>query len=398
MWSRQAQPEAVPPLPLRVGSASDPIVRILALRDGLVIFKAKDGAYILRGDSPGNFNVQVLDSTAKIIAPESLSVVNGLIYGLFEGGICSVSDTSVEIISAPVKDKIQTLFGTALQETKDLSFGISYEASNLYILCLPSSSSSEYADYQLTYDVSTNLFSEWNIHTTAGYVSSVNQKLYLGSADSPYVKQERKAFDSTDYCDYLGLKTITSYSGTTVVITSGIDSFSVGDLISQGSDTTDAYITAIDLVNSSVTIDYERDWDIGVNTVNHYSRIECVLEFNPVFGDNVAGLKFFTELSMKFKQPILRNATIGFTNDSSAGVSEVTIEGSSSGDGWGEFVWGEGVWGSVTAPEQERLGVPRGVSRSSSLKVRMTHSVAQSPWQLEGFSLKFEPLSIRVAR
>jgi hypothetical protein len=398
MWSRQAQPEAVPPIPLRVGSASDPIVRILALRDGLVIFKAKDGAYILRGDSPGNFSVQVLDSTAKIIAPESLSVVNGLIYGLFEGGICSVSDTSVEIISAPVKDKIQTLFGTALQKTKDYSFGISYEADNKYILSLPAASTSTYADYQLVYDVSTNLFSEYNIHTTAGYVSSVNQKLYLASGNSAYVKQERKAFDQTDFCDYLGVKTILSYVDKVLTISTGIDEFSIGDLVSQGTDQCAAYVTAIDLVASTITVDFARTWDTGVATLDHYAGIECVLEFNPNFADNPSGLKLMTEISMVFKQPIIRSAVIGFSNDSTLAVSEVEIEGDDASSGWGVGSFGIMPWGGLASPNPERVGIPRGVSRCNSLKVSMTHKVSQSDWQLEGLAISYEPLSKRTAR
>lgn len=398
MFSRQGQPEAVPPLPFRVGSASDPIVRILALRDALLIFKRKDGCYVLRGDSPGNFNVQVLDSTAKIIAAESLAVVNGLIYGLFEGGICSVSDTSVEVISAPVKNKIQYLYGTALQETKDYCFGISYEADNKYILCLPTNDSSTNADYQLIYDVSNNNFSEWNINTTAGYVSSVNQKLYLASGNSAYVKQERKSFTAEDFCDFLGYRTITSYSDDELVISSGIDDFAVGDLLRQGSTEADAYVTAVDLVNSIVTVDYSRTWDTGVNTLEHYGAIECIIEWNPNTADNPSGLKHFSEMNMVFKQPIIREATLGFNSDSSGAVSTIEVTGDTGSAAWGVGSWGEFAWGGVAVPSPIRVGVPRSVARSNSIKVSMTHKISQSDWKLEGIALKYEPLSTRTER
>jgi hypothetical protein len=398
MYSRQAQPEAVPPLPIRVGSASDPIVRILALRDGLVIFKRKDGTFILRGENPGSFNVQVLDSTAKIIAAESLAVVNGLIYGLFEGGICSVSDTSVEIISSPVQDKVRFLYGTALQQVKDYSFGISYEADNKYILCLPETEDSTNATYQLVYDVANNNFSEWNISVSSGYVSSVNQKLYLGSGSSGYVKQERKSFTANDFCDFLGNKTIISYSGAQLTISTGIDDFAVGDLLRQGSTEADAYVTAVDLVNSIVTVDYSRTWDTGVATLEHYGAIECILEWNPNFADNPSGLKHYTEMNMVFKQPIIRNATLGFNSDSSGAVSTIEIEGDTGSAAWGVGSWGEFAWGGVAVPSPIRVGVPRPVARCNALTVSMTHKVSQSDWQLEGFALKFEPLSTRTER
>jgi hypothetical protein len=398
MYSRQFQPEAVPPLPIRVGSASDPIARIVALRDALLIFKRRDGCYVLRGDNPTNFNVQVLDSTAKIIAPESLSVVNGLIYGLFEGGICSVSDTSVEIISSPIKDKIQLLYGTALQKTKDLSFGISYEADNKYILCLPATSNSLNALYQLVYDVSNNNFSEWNIDTTAGYVSATNQKLYMAKGNAAYITQERKSFTASDFCDFLGLRTIVSYSGAVLNIPVGIDTFQVGDLIRQGTDQADAYVTAVDIPNSLVTVDYSRTWDIGVDTLEHFGVIECIIEWNPNFADNPSGLKHYTEMNLIFKQPIIQTAVLGFNSDSSGAVSNLTITGDVGSSAWGVGSWGLFPWGGVAVPSPIRVGVPRPVARCNALTVSMTHKVSQSDWQLEGFSLKYEPLSTRTER
>lgn len=399
MFSRQGLPEAVPVSNLfRVGSASDPIVRILALRDALLIFKRKDGCFVLRGENSGNFSVTVLDSTAKIIAAESLAVVNGLIYGLFEGGISTCSDTSVEVISAQVRDKIQALYGTALQQTKDLTFGISYEVDNKYILSLPESSESVNGTYQLVYDVANGNFSEWNISCGAGYVSSTNQKLYLANGTSAYIKQERKAFDATDFCDYLGYKTITSYVDTLLTIATGIDDFAIGDLISQGTDEADAYVTAVDTAASTITIDYSRTWTTGVATVDHYQAIECIIEWNPQFSDNPAGFKHYSEAALLFKQAIIRDATVDFNSDTTNSVSTVNISGDEGSSAWGIGSWSYFPWGGVSTPEPIRVGIPRDVSRCNALTVAFTHKVAQSDFQLEGMSLKFIPLSTRIAR
>lgn len=234
MFSRQGLPEAVPSLNVfRVGSADDPIIRVKALRDALLIFKQRDGAYVLRGDNPGNFTLQVLDSTAKLVAAESLVVVNGLAYGLFEAGICAVSDTSVEVISDGIKDKLQDVFGNALSQVQDYSFGVSYEEDNKYILAIPLADTDTSAVYQIVYDISNGKFSEWNINCRAGYVSSINKKLYLANGDSHYIRQELKTFTNTDLADYAGLKTISSYSGLVLTILTGIDDFDIGDLVSQ---------------------------------------------------------------------------------------------------------------------------------------------------------------------
>lgn len=399
MFSRQGLPEAVPAANLfRVGSANDPILRIIALRDALLIFKRKDGAYVLRGENASSFSVQQLDSTARLVAAESLVVVNGLVYGLFESGICSVSDTAVEVISEAVKDKIQALYGTCLQEVKDYAFGISYESDNKYILALPLTAAETAANYQLVYDVAYGSFSEWDLSAQSGFVSSINQKLYIASGNSAYIRQERKAFDATDFCDFKGQKTITSYASTTLVIASGIDDFSIGDLISQGTDFPDAYVTAVDLGNSTIEVDYARTWDTGTNDVDHYQGIECILELSPVFADNAAGFKHFQEVSLLFKQSLIRDAVIGFNSDTTASLNEVTITGDSASSAWGVGSWGILPWGGESISEPIRVGVPRDVARCNTLTITFTHRVAQSDWQLQGIVPVYWPTSTRTAR
>ena len=399
MFSRQGLPEAVPPLNIfRVGSADDPILRIVALRDALLIFKRRDGCYVLRGENAGSFSVQLLDSTARLVAAESLAVVNGLIYGLFEAGICSVSDTSVVIVSEAVKDKIQDAYGTALQQVKDYAFGVSYEAENIYVLSMPTTAADTTATYQLVYNVAFGSFSEWDLNLTTGYVSSVNQKLYVANGNSAYIRQERKDFDATDFSDYAGTKIITSYSTTELTISAGIDSFSVGDLLSQGTTDPDAYVTAVDLTNSKVTVDYARTWVTGTDDVDHYQGIACTLEWSPIFGDNPAGFKHFQEISLLFKQSILRTATIEFNSDTTSSVSSVEIEGDQSSAAWGVGTWGISPWGGVSVPEPIRVGVPRDVARCNELTVSFSTIVAQSDWQLQGMVPVFFPTSTRVAR
>ena len=399
MFSRQGLPEAVPPLNIfRVGSADDPILRIVALRDALLIFKRRDGCYVLRGENAGSFSVQLLDSTARLVAAESLAVVNGLVYGLFEAGICSVSDTSVEIVSEPIKNKIQDIYGTALDQVKDYSFGISYEAENLYILSIPTAAPDTNPVYQLVYNVAFGTFSEWDLNIKSGYVSSVNQKLYVANGNSGYVRQERKAFDSTDFSDYAGTKIITAYVGTLLTISAGIDSFSIGDLLSQGTTDPDAYVTSVDLTNSQVTVDYERTWVLATDDVDHYQGISCTIEWAPVFGDNPAGFKLFQEIALLFKQSILRTATLEFNSDTTSSVSSVEITGDSASAAWGVGTWGISPWGGVAVPEPIRIAVPRDVSRCNQLTVAFSTRVAQSDWQLQGMVPVFWPTSTRVAR
>ena len=398
MYSRKSQPEAVPTVNMfRVGSASDPILRIAALRDALLIFKAKDGVFVLRGDSPSNFVVTPLDNTAKLIAPESVVNINNLIYCLMESGICSVSDTSVAILSEEVKDKIHNLYGTALDQVRDYTFGIGYESENKYILCLPSSAADSSATYQLVYNANIGTFDEWNLNVGAGYVSSSDQKLYIASGNSAYIKSERKSYDNTDFADYLGTKTITSYSGYDLVV-SDIDTFQVGDYLEQGSSDAGCYVTDINLPNSTITVDYDRTWTTGTNDLDHYQGIGVVIEFNPLFADAPAGLKHFSEATFHFKQPPLREQLYTYSSDTTPSAEEVTVIGSVAQSVWGFASWGNFPWGGGAVPEPIRMGIPRNTARCNALSAKFEQQVALSDFQLEGISVKYNPMSTRVAR
>jgi hypothetical protein len=396
MFSKQGQPEAVPVKNLfRVGSSDDPIKRILPLRDSLLIFKARDGVYRLIGDNETNFSVAPLDSTAKIVAPESLVTLNGQIYGLFESGICTVSDTSVEVISDPIQDKIQLLYGQCLQEVKDYGFGIAYETDAKYILALPQASGDTSATYQLVYHVFNDNFWEWDLNVSAGYVSSTDGKLYFGSGSSSRVLKEFKSFTYEDFADYEQSCTLSSATGTTLVI-SGADHMSVGDLLSQ-TDLQPCYITAVDAPNNTVTVDLDQTWDTG-QPVLHYKAIQCEIEWNPDFAGNPAGQKHYSSLNLMFNRSIIQNATVSFSSDTNPAISEVRISGPDFAGAWGYVAWGDGVWGGESAPAPTRIGVPKPNARCNSLTIKFSHRIAASDWQLSGLAADFNPVSTRTSR
>jgi hypothetical protein len=395
-FSKYGQPEAVPlKNQLKVGSSDDPIKRVVALRDSLLIFKQKDGVYILTGQDETSFAVTLLDSTAKLVAPESLVVLNGLVYGLFEAGICAVSDSNVEILSGPIKDKLQFLYGTCLQQVKDYAFGVAYETDGKYVLALPQSSGDLYATYQLIYDVFNANFYEWDLAVGCGHVSTTDGKLYLGAGSQGRVLKERKAFDYTDFADYEESCTLTSAVGTTLTV-SGTDRMAVGDLLQQ-TGVQPSYVTAVDDGAGTVTVDLDQTWDTG-QPVDHYKAIECVIQWNPDFAGNPAGFKHFASCNILFNQSIIQGATLAFSSDTNPGVSEVSISGPDFAGGWGYMAWGDGTWGGEANPEPVRIGVPRPNARCNNLTIKFSHRIAMSDWQLSGLALDFNATSTRTAR
>jgi len=397
MFSKPDQQEAVPIKNLfKVGSSDDRIKRIVALREGLFILKERGGCYVLRGEGESSFSVTLLDNTAKLVSPDSLAIVNNLAYGLFEAGICEVSDTGVSIISTPVKDQLLPLFGTPLTALKTYAFGISNDVDGKYILAVPSVSSDVSCNKQFVFDTFGRTFCDWDRDLTCGGVNPVDAKLYLGQAESSYLLKERKAFDHTDYADFGSTCTISSYV-TTVLTIDNTALMSVGDILYQ-STTALAYIESIDLTAGTVTIDTAQTWTTGAATVTHMKAINCKVQWNPDNGGNAAGLKHYYECSIITKQAFQKSATIYFSSDVNPAESSITITSSSGNGEFGQFAFGDEVFGGEQARAPQRLGVPRGQARCSQLSVRFENRIAFSDFQIEGISLSFTPTSTRTTR
>jgi hypothetical protein len=396
MFSKQSEGEAVPiKNQLRVGNSDDPISRIVPIRDSLLMFKAKDGTYILRGDNETNFTVQLLDATAKLIAPESIAILNSQVYGLFEAGICAVSDTSVEVISDAIKDKIQTLYGQALTQIRSYSFGVGYETEGNYILSVPENSAATYATKQYIYNVFNRNFWEWDLPVTCGLVSSSDGKLYFGSGSNNRILREFKAFTQDDHVDYEASLTLSSYSTVNLTI-SGTAAMSAGDLLSQ-SGLEPAYVVSVDSAAGTCVVDIDQAWNTG-SPVLHYKAIDCTMQWNPDFAGNPAGLKHYQSLNMLFTSALIKTGTLTFSGDTNPGVNEITITGPTSSGGWGYSPWDDGVWGGEASPLPIRVGVPRLNARANNLTVKFEHRIAASDWKLSGVALDFLPTSTRTAR
>lgn len=397
MWSKGNQHEAVPKKYLAfVGASDDEIKRIMPLRDGLFIFKERDGAYVLRGDNESSFSISVLDITAKLIAPDSLVAVNNAIYGLFENGICEVSDTGVSIISLPIQDQILPLFGNVLSNLKAYSFGIGSDTDGKYILSVPTASTDTATTKQIIFDVFGRTFCRWDFNLKCGLVNPTDAKLYLGGGDTHMIRKERKSFTYADYADYGNLCTIISFTGTTLSINHSAD-MARGDILYQESGAT-AYIQSVVSSMGIVIIDSEQDWDTGVATVIHLKAIHCKVQWNADFGGNAAGLKQYYEGSLIQQQAFQKEATLYFTSDVNPSEASITLESSSGNGAFGEFEFGEEVFGGEQAKSPERFGIPRGHAMCSQLSVRFENRVAWSDFQLTGLSLAFNPISTSVSR
>jgi hypothetical protein len=381
MFSKRDKGEAVPLVNARrVGSANTAIRRVKKLRNSLFIFKEREGIYRMTGTGPENFQIELFDSSAKLIAPDSVAVVNNQIWCLCDQGITVVTETGVSVVSRPVEDLILDQFGLALDAVRYYSFGVGYETERQYMLWTVSSSADTVPQQALVFNIFTNAYTRWPVAKTTGIVSPVDDKLYLGSGTSYDLEQERKSRNYTDYVDYGVAYVISSFTGTNVYLTT-TNEIEVGDLLYQSAsvqslitDVQPAYVTVQDELTT---------WVAGAATV--YKGIACELEYAAITGANPGTAKQFPEISMLFKAARFNTATLGFATDVSAAFEDVEIAGSRTGL-WGLFPWGQAAWGATATTIPIRTYVPLEKQRGSLLRVRFTHRQGYGYFKLLGFS------------
>lgn len=393
-YSKKNKPEAVPLLNYQfVGSANNKIIGMLPLKTALYIFKEKEGIYRLTGTDPSNFQIDLFDSSAKLLAPDSLAVVNNQIWCLTDQGITTVTDTGVQVVSRPIEDKILTQTGTALTALRYYSFGVGYETDRKYILWTVSGSGDTYATQAFVFNTFTRAFTRWPINASTAAVSPDDGKLYIGQGDNEYTLQERKSLNYTDYADYSTAVTISTIDGVTITISATLD-IEVGDVLVQGS--IFSVIAAISN-NSILTVEDDLDsWTAGAATV--LKSYESKVEYAAASGGNPGTCKHFGEASLLMKAARFSSAEWGFATDVDSSFEYVDIEGVSFG-AWGLFPFGESPWGGTSVPVPIRTYVPLEKQRGSLIRIQFKIREGYSNWRLNGVSLPYRDTgSFKIAK
>jgi hypothetical protein len=383
-FSKNGLPEAVPLVNIfRIGSASAAILRIIALRNSLFVLK-EDGIWRILGEDSSNFRIEPVDTSTKLIAPETACTLNNQIYALTDQGVTIITETGVQVISRPIEGDLLELLGKGPTAIRTVSFGIGYETDRKYILFTISEGGDTFATQAYTYNVFTKAWTRWDLSKTTGFVDPASDKLILGEGSSNYTNQERKTFSQTDYVDETDPVTIVSFSGDTVTV-SDSTTIDVGDLLYQSAATSSIVLEK----NGNILTmqDTITTWTPGSTTL--YKAIESVLEWLPNTGGNPGVIKNFQEASVFMRDKRFTSLFLGFKTEVSPSYEEVEL----TGDGtalWGAFPWGSVTWGSALVPGPIRTYVPLDKSRASELSVRMRAALAFQRFQTQGISIPYE--------
>jgi len=391
-YSKFQEPEAVPlPNTIRVGNASSNILRIIPLRESLFIF-TETGIYTLTGSDSSSFRVDLLDNTAKLLAPESAVTLQNQIYCLTDQGVVAVSDTGVELVSRPIESALLEAFGANLSGVKNYSFSVGYESDRKYLLFLPPGENEVHPTICYAYNTITNNWTTYDIAKKAGIVNPVDDKLYLADATTALVSRERKSFSFRDQVDEDLAVTVSSVDGTTLTLTSAIG-VNVGDLYYE-SENIFGIITSVDTITHIITVDQDLGFSAGSALVLAHFRV--TIEWNPVLGGAPSTLKQFSEVVLIANKDI-NEANLIFTSDVSFTEDTVTMRGNSVSL-WGLFPWGQALWGGVSDVQPYRTYVPRLKQRGGLLRIRFEENAVYNDFQLSGLRIAYRPLGGRIRR
>lgn len=378
-WSKPNQPEAVPLVNFaQVGAKDYKILRIVPLKDALLIFKEEEGLYKLYGEYP-QFTIEKLDSSAKLISVESPDVLNNRVFCLTDIGICAVSD-DVAITSRPIEQTLLELLGADDEGVRNNSWGMSYESNRKYYFFTQTSSGDSFATQAFVYDVFTMTWTRHILSKTTGVV--IANQLYFADADSSYINKERKTFTYRDYVDFGYDTSISAVSSSTITLDL-IDDISIGDVLYQSA-TKFSVITAVDTITQQITVEQNPDFEVGSCSI--LKAIATKITWLPIVSESPAMTKKFHTAEALFKRDFIGTGYLTFASDLSPNEESHPIVGRSTGT-WGLFLWGQAPWGGQAKKRGIRTWIPRNKIMASQLTVSFEHAVGYSAWELQGIAI-----------
>jgi len=382
-FSKTQQPEAVPILNyLDAGVATDPVIRIIPLRDSVFVLKA-NAIFRIIGEDPTSLRISLFDNTVSLIATESAVEMNNQIYCYTDQGIVAVSDNGIQIISRQIEDQIQQ--AEILTNFQTLSFGVSYEVDRKYIFYCKKIETDTYPTHAYVFNFFTNAWTKYINNRSCGI--TFDNKLYMGGVDG-YIYRERKQLNSSDYVDDVYNVTINSISGNVITLASATN-VAVNMVLAKGN----IYSVITVKAGNNITVESGVGFTTGAAFV--YEAIESIIEWSQNSIQNPGILKHFREVTMLFRTADFSSIELGFSSNFDPNPEYTEVSPLRS-DQWGSFAWGSIPWGFGSGLAYPiRTYIPLLKRRASWIFFKVRSKKAQSYFAIQGLSVQYENMSER---
>lgn len=366
--SKPQQPEAVPLYQyFDVGSAALPIQRVLALRESVLILK-QDGVFRLYGSAFADFSVATLDNNVRIRAANSAVTLVNQVFFFSDQGIVAASDQGVAVISRPVEADLLRLSSSIYPDFSAASHATAYESDRKYIFWTVTEPTDTRATRAFVFNVFTDSWTTWDRQPTVGYVSTVNDKLYLGyysATGSAPLAVERKDFTRLDYADDSFELSLLTVSGDEVTVADATNVVP-GMTLKQG----DLEALVEQVVGNTLVLSAALPWDTG-ELATVYTPIPLTVLTVPISGQTPLGTKRFRELNVALSDASFNELTVGFKTDLYPEVQNVDVAANP-------------VLGQL---QNLRTYVPRNYTLANYLQLRFYLSQAFTSVGINGYAL-----------
>ena len=227
--SKINEPGAVPIInKFFAGSKNQEILRGVSLRNSLIILK-KDGVYKLTGDTPQNFTVTLIDNTVRALGKKSPSATANKVYFLSSEGVCVATDSSVEIVSRRIENRLENVVG--LSNIDEQTAAVAYDTDRTYRICTIAPNESV-ATATYLHNSINDTWTESDVLFTGGSVGPGNV-LFLVSGNK--IIKERKKQSRIDYCGQNIAATVVSVASDQFsAVISILETPAPGDIIEKG--------------------------------------------------------------------------------------------------------------------------------------------------------------------
>jgi len=396
--SKIGEPWAAPLLnKFAAGSKNQGIFRGLALRNSVLILKP-DGVFKLAGDTPTNFSIVLIDNTVKIVSKKSAQATANQVYFLSSEGVCAATDSSVEILSRRIENRLENIVG--LDNIDEQTAAVAYDTDRTYRICTIAPNETTATAVYLHNSIN-DTWTESDILFTGGTVGPGNL-LFLISSNK--ILKERKKQNRLDYCGQNVATTIVSVGSDKLsAVISMTGTPIVGDLIEKSNQFSRIIAVAASGANWVVTFSAPTNL-VAADTPYLYRGYESQWIMAPFHAGAVGRTKHFAQLQMHTRTPSVTRIKVDFIGQTFGGdtTTEWRTTNVAPSEGWGESPWGFFNWGledgikniyNTTPAPVIRLYVPLFQARSTFIKAILTHREAGEAidaqalaWAIRGYN------------
>jgi hypothetical protein len=393
--SKFEQPDAVPLTNFDpVGTSRDAILRVVELRDSLMIFTER-GIYRLSGEDEQSFDISKLETDIQLLAPESPSVLNDRVYCFTNQGIAAVNENGAKVESFYGIEK-ELLKIQNFSNFKTLTWGLAYEEDRKYILFVQTEAGDTTATAAWMWNDFTRTWTRRLKKASVGIVKKSDKRLYVGHAVDTYVLKERKSFgtSNSDFVDedidvtITAIGTTTDADGNTVSQITLTYTYTEEDLAEEWLLTQSGNfgrITAVvDNGSNSYTVDLDSLGTYTAAAATVSIPITSRVRWKPETADNPGLKKQFTYATITLEEDIAREVNIGFLSDVvnlETFVDPIVI---APGFGWGSMLWND-PWGSGGQQKSTplRVPIPQKYQRCQGLSTIFRHERARTSFDIK---------------